>query len=146
SSRVAYQLRNKSRLKELETHLAAERQSRGPYMKTWYGGRRTAVSRHYPVQITNEGLVRIEWSVRPPLTRFLDDMRPYVEEAPLLRSSVDYRQAGTLTRKEQEEILLELLEAGDRIGAMRAAKHLYGFDTTRAVQFLEELLETYASG
>ena len=115
-------------------------------MKTWYGGRRTAVSRHYPVQITNEGLVRIEWSVRPPLTRFLDDMRPYVEEAPMLRSSVDYRQAGTLTRKEQEEILLELLEAGDRIGAMRAAKHLYGFDTTRAVQFLEQLLPTYASG
>ena len=140
------QLRETSHVKELQTHLATERQARGPYMKTWYGGRNTAVARHYPVQVSNEGLVRIEWSVRPRLSRFIADMSPYLQTVPAVRSSVDYRQAAGFTRKEQEEILLELLEAGDRIGAVRSAKHLYGFDTTRAVQFLEELAPTYPSG
>jgi hypothetical protein len=140
------QLRDTSHVRELQTHLATERQARGPYMKTWYGGRNTAVTRHYPVQVTNEGLVRIEWSVRPRLSRFIEEMNPYLRAAPAVRSSVDYRQAAKLTRKEQEQILLELLEAGDRIGAERAAKHLYGFDTTRAVQFLEELSPTTLRG
>jgi hypothetical protein len=136
------QLRNTSQVKELQTHLASERQARGPYLKTWYGGRNTAVARHYPVQVTNAGLVRIEWSVRPRLSRFIEEMSPYLQAIPAVRSSVDYRQAANLDKKEQEEILLELLEAGDRIGAVRAAKHLYGFDTTRAVQFLQELSPT----
>jgi hypothetical protein len=35
---------------------------------------------------------------------------------------------------------------GDRIGAVRVAKRLYGFDTTRAVPFLEELSPAYPSG
>jgi hypothetical protein len=140
------QLRNKSQVGELETHLAAERKRPGPYMKTWYGGRRTALSRHYPVQVTSESVVRIEWSVRPKLSHFLDELKPYLQAAPPVRSSVDYRKAGELPRKEQEEILIELLQAGDRIGATRTARHLYGFDTTRAVQFLEELSPTYASG
>src|SRR5262245_12616153 len=73
------QLRNRSQVGELETHLAAERKTPGPYMKTWYGGRRKALSRHYPVQVTNEAVVRIEWSVRPRLSQFLDELRPYVQ-------------------------------------------------------------------
>jgi len=140
------QLRDTSQVKELQLHLAAERQAHGPHIKTWYGGRETAVTRHYPVQVTSAGLVRIEWSVRPRLPRFIEAIGPYLHAAPAVRSSLDYRQAGNLARKEQEEILLELLEAGDRIGAVRAAKHLYGFDTTRAVQFLEELSPAYPSG
>ena len=136
------QLRNKSQVVELKTHLAGERQTPEPYTKTWYGGRRKALSRHYPVQVTNEAVVRIEWGVRPGLPQFLDELKPYMQSAAPVRSSVDYRKADELPRKEQEEILLELLEAGDRIGAMRAARHLYGFDTTRAVQFLEELSHT----
>ena len=139
------QLRNKSQIEELETHLALERQTRGPYIKTWYGGRRTALSRHYPVQVTNEALIRIEWSVRPRLSRFLDELRPYLQPAPTVRSSVDYRQAGNLPRKEQEEILLDLIEAGDRIGSYVRPGICMGSDTTRAVRrvFLEELSPTY---
>ncbi len=135
-------VRNESDLKELETHLAAERQTRGPYLKTWYGGRCRSLSLDYPVHIANDGIVRIEWRVRPKVSGFLAEMKPYVAEAPGLRSSVDYRDAEKLNAKQQEEMLLELLSTGDRIGALRAAKHLYGFDTTRAVQFLEELSPT----
>lgn len=132
-------IRNESNLKELEKHLAAERQVQGQYLKTWYGNRRRGISRHYPVYIAGDGVVRIEWRVRPKVSAFLADMKSYVPETPGIRSSLDYRNADKLTAKQQEEILLELLATGDRIGALRAARHLYGFDTTRAVEFLEEL-------
>ena len=138
-------IRNESDLKELEKHLAAERQMQGPYLKTWYGSRRRGISRHYPVYIDSGGVVRIEWRVRPKLSAFLAEMKSHVAEAPGPRSSVDYRNADKLTAKQQEEILLELLATGDRIGALRAARHLYGFDMTRAVQFLEELSPTSSS-
>jgi hypothetical protein len=87
-------------------------------------------------------VLRIEWGVWPKVSGFLADMKPFVVEGPELHSSVDYRDAVQLDAKRQEEILLELLATGDRIGALRTVRQLYGFDTTRAVQFLEQLSPT----
>jgi hypothetical protein len=129
---------------KLETHLSAERRTPGPYVKKWYGGS-SSVSRHYPVQ-TAEGVIRIEWGVRPRVSSFVSEMKSYVAEVGPVKTSLDYREAEKLTTGQQEEILLELLATGNRIGALRAAKHLYGFDTTRAVQFLEELSPTGSKG
>jgi hypothetical protein len=35
--------------------------------------------------------------------------------------------------------LLDLIESGDRVSAVKVIKLLYGYNTTRAMQFLEEL-------
>jgi hypothetical protein len=122
----------------LKERLAAERQTQGPKRKTWYGSSQTLM-RHHPVSLSAEGLLRIQWDVRPGLKDFLAGMKGHVTVAPDVKTELDYRSLSTAERKIQEDRVLELLSTGDRVGALRVVKHLYGFDTTRAIQFLEEL-------
>ena len=53
-----------------------------------------------------------------------------------------FRSLGTASPQEQEKVLLELIATGDRIGAIKVIRLLYGYDLTRAVQFLDELSQT----
>jgi len=51
----------------------------------------------------------------------------------------DYTALGALKRHEQESKLLELVESGRIMDAIRLARSLYGYDVTEAKQFVDGL-------
>jgi ribosomal protein L7/L12 len=54
--------------------------------------------------------------------------------------SKDFVNLDKLGKEEQEARLVELVEAGDMIGAIRMARQLYSYDLIAAKQFVEELV------
>jgi hypothetical protein len=74
---VELKLRDGVNVKELDEHLADERRTPGPYTTKWYINHRSR-KRHYPVSLTTDNLVRIEWNVAPSLAGFLAAISPFV--------------------------------------------------------------------
>ena len=122
----------------LQTRLSEERKIWGPPEKTWYGSRK-GVTRHYPVSLSPEGLLRISWQVHPGLNDFLSEVKFSAVVTEDVKTETSYRDVLEAASKEQEDLILDLLARGDRLGAARVAQRLYGYDTTRAMAFLKEL-------
>ena len=59
-----------------------------------------------------------------------------------LRTRQDLRNLKNASREDQEKALLELVATGDRIGAIKIIRLLYGYDLKHAVAFLDELSST----
>ncbi|HYR83936.1 MAG TPA: hypothetical protein VE422_07645 [Terriglobia bacterium] len=135
-----FKMRDETLVRELETQLAAERARQAPYQGRWIRCR--TKSPHYPVFVSADRLVRIEWNVRPKVTRFLEEIsrQVLVKEAAGTRQNL--RELPSASREDQEKVLLELIATGDRIGAIKIIRSLYGYNLTRAVQFLDELSQT----
>jgi len=123
--------------KRLERNLAQERQRKGPVRPNWKGNG-YSFSRHYPVQVIND-VIRIEWGVKPGIWHFLDQIRPYVIVHDMAATSVDFRALASASKAEQERQLIDLVQAGKRMHAIRAARRLYKMDLTEAVRFIDEL-------
>jgi hypothetical protein len=132
-----FRMRDVERVKELERRLSAERNREGPTTGRFIKTRHK--SRHYPLQVSSEGFVRIEWFVRPSLKKFMTDIARDVALKEPTRSRKDFRNLRNVPVEEQETALLELIASGDRMSALEAVKELYGYDTTRAVKFVDEL-------
>jgi hypothetical protein len=132
-----FKLRDERLLKDLDARLAAERTRKGPVE----GGliKRRSKSGHYPVHISSDGFVRIEWYVTPSLKKFMADISGYVAVRDAVGSGKDFRNLQDVSVAEQESALIELIASGDRMAALSAVKQLYGYKTTRAVQFVNEL-------
>ena len=126
----------------MHDRLVEERQQHGPREPKWYGSG-SSRSRHYPVQIV-DGNVRVEWGVCPSLKILLAELQPLVGAAEPASSAVDYRDIAHLPEREQEAMILHLNDSGDRMGAIRTVRHLYGYDLTRAVQFLDQMSQSAA--
>jgi hypothetical protein len=94
------------------------------------------------VSVRSDGVLRIDWTTKG--TR----LRPGLDEA-LARLARDYPlateleteqvQAKRLDRGAQEQRLLDMLRQGNTIDAVIVAKDLYGYSTTEAKRFLDEL-------
>lgn len=125
---------------DLEEHLKRERTQKAPKV----GITRTK-HQHYPVRLLPEGIVRLDW--RGPSSRIV----PGIDEAlrvlrfslPIEREAVlkPQRKHGT-GRNEMETRILEFAERGDIIDAVVLTKQLYGYDTTEAKAFVEDLLKS----
>jgi hypothetical protein len=135
-----FKMRDESLLKGLEARLAEERGRVAPYQGRWIRSR--TKSQHYPLYISPEGLVRIEWAIWPRVRRFLEEISPQVQVTTAASTRQDFRTLEKASRQDQEAALLELIATGDRIGAIKVIRLLYGYDLTRAVQFLDELSQT----
>jgi hypothetical protein len=122
---------------ELAGALEAERRAEAPRLARWYGST-AGKYRHYPVRMAAPRIIAIEWGVRPSAARFVQIMAVHapVEAAVAVR---DYTALGALKRHEQESKLLELVESGRIMDAIRLARSLYGYDVTEAKQFVDGL-------
>jgi len=124
--------------RQLETRLAQERSLKGPARRRWIVSG-YSFSRHYPVQVIDKSIIRIEWAIRPEAVAFIHELRPYAAVQDATSTNVDFIFVQRLTRAEQERKLIELVEGGDRMSAIRAARHLYALDLTEAVRFVDGL-------
>ncbi len=102
----------------------------------------TTKSKGAAVSIRPEGVIRIDWKtkatrLRPTLSRTADHLgRTYRLEAEL-QTAQD--QAKELDKSQQEQRLLDMVLQGNKMDAIIVAKDLYGFTTTQAHQFIDDL-------
>ncbi len=94
------------------------------------------------VSVRPDGVLRIDWTtkgtrLRPKLAEALERLaRDYPLASELDSEQV---QAKELGRAAQEARLLDMIRQGNTIDAVIVAKDLYGFTTTEAKRFLDEL-------
>ncbi len=123
---------------EIEARLKRERTLWRP---TFIKGVRTGV-KGTAVSVRPGGVIRIDWStkgtrLRPKLAAALERLARDYPLAPELET--EQAQAKRLDREAQETRLLDMVRQGNIIDAAIVAKNLYGFTTTEAKRFLEEL-------
>lgn len=129
---------SESNATDLERNLAAERARKGPMRPKWRGNG-YKLSRHYPVQVIDNSIIRIEWGVRPGVAEFMKQVAPRLAVQAKTDTDIDFGKLEKLSQEEQERHLIELIETGDRMSAVRAARHLYQFNLTQAVRFVDSL-------
>ena len=88
---------------------------------------------HYPVTITRDGRLRVAMRRPEAVCRTLSGVVPVRGET---RQERRFERLGAT---EREDHVLDLLLAGDRIGAIKAAREVYGCDLTEAKRLVDEL-------
>lgn len=96
------------------------------------------ISRHYPVRVLPGGIVQIDWSgLTPGLKRAVELLGGVYR---VLDDQHTRQQRFTdLDKTAKEDRLLELVERGETMGAVKLAKELYGYNTTQAKTFVDDL-------
>lgn len=94
---------------------------------------------HTPVRLGPANRLRIEWGVVPSVKRFMDLMARHTMVTPGTATSENFADLDQLSRAEQESRLRELMQAGDKVVAVALARRLYGYDLTKAKEFVESL-------
>jgi ribosomal protein L7/L12 len=114
-----------------------------PSEPTWYGSTGRKYN-HHPVTMPLPGRLTIEWGVTPPVESFLAAMRLHVAVEASEERTRDFVRLASLSRREQEERLLELAEAGLSIEAIKIARMLYSYDLAEARALVDNLLRRRA--
>jgi hypothetical protein len=128
---------------ELRAELAAE--LRRQVTRTHLGGLATSRSRHghAPVTAHDSHVIRIAWRgrydwVSPSLRRALGELRPRVRVGEPTRA--DFTDLHALTSEEVDKLTLQLVESGDKLGAIKLLTDRRGCSTTEAHQLVEDLM------
>jgi len=106
------------------------------------GGRISTRYQHTPVRLGPADRLRIEWGVVPGVDKLMQSLTRHTLVKPQLAVTENFTGLETLSREEQERRLLELAQSGDMIGAVTLARRLYGYDLTKAKEFVESLAAT----
>ena len=88
---------------------------------------------HFPLIVTRAGALQLEMRHPKRVCAAL------AGDFPLRNEARSERRFETLTAKEREDHILDLLLAGDKIGAIKAAREVYGCDLTEAKRLVDEL-------
>ncbi len=123
---------------ELESRLAEERRKEAPRIR-----RTRTKAHHYPVQLVEPDLLRIEWN-SPRST-----VRPGVDETlRILAGSFPVREARQLGQPPAEHLdegarearIRRLAESGRVLSAVKLARRTYGLNETEAREFVDGLI------
>lgn len=128
---------------DLQAALVANR-NRQPSEQVYLGGIRvTTRASHFPVSLAATNIVRVAWRggignwVVPSLRRVLKELEPRVCVTEANRHDRgDWQQ---LSETELDEQILQLVESGARIEAIRLLVGRRGYTTTEAHRFVDEL-------
>ncbi len=94
---------------------------------------------HYPVRLVDDNILRIQWAgVSPRIKKALKILGKKLPVEPdwKIRNAAWEELEG----KELEDRILDLLERGDKIGATALVKTKYGYSTTEAKNFTDEIV------
>lgn len=103
-------------------------------------GRSSMRFHHVPVQVPQQGVVRVEWRGRKVLKALKAHLtiRPKRHTGHGHASAVDDRAAVSDDREDQ---IIKLIEQGNRIAAIRTVRSLYGTSLTEARTFVDDLTQ-----
>jgi hypothetical protein len=127
----------------LLTHQKTEELAAACKRERSFRGEGRAHFNHYPVLLPEPGVIRIPWGsqrqgIRPGIAAVLELLREsYPLEAELTRPEQDWR---VVEGKELDDLVLELVEAGDKIGAVKLLRLRAGMSLSEARRFVDELL------
>jgi hypothetical protein len=108
--------------------------------KASHSGKRISTRyQHTPVLLGPAHLLRIEWGVVPGVKKFLELLTRHTEVRPRIATAENFADLDGLSRAEQESRLRDLMQAGDSVAAVALARRLYGYDLTRAKEFVDSL-------
>ena len=113
-------------------------------------GKRVKTSyRDYPVRLVEDRVLRLHWRggssfVLPSAKKALAELSRFAPIRDTRNKRVDTAKPAT-EKAQQENQIIELLERGDRIGAIKLARRCYGCSLTEAQQLVEGLLTTSKS-
>ena len=119
-----------SKLKEA---LQAERKRQAPKI-----GRTRTKHKHYPVKLTDAGILRLEWNgIRPGIDKTLNILgKRFGQQS---EQHVRTKHWNDLEGEQLDDRILDLAEKGNIVEAIALAKLKYGYDLTEAKKFVEEL-------
>jgi hypothetical protein len=130
---------------ELRSEIAEER--RRHVERSHLGGVATSRSRsgHVPVTVTHDNTIRLAWRgrfdwVSPPLRRVLRELEGRVTVGAATNSELS--NSKNLNSEEVDSLTLQLVESGDKLGAVKLLTDRRGYSTTEAHRFVEELTAT----
>ena len=106
-------------------------------------GRISTRYQHLPLQLPTPALLQIEWGVVPRAQVLLDALTRHTLVKSPAALSKDFVNLDKLSREDQEARLLEIVESGDMIGAVAAARQLYSYDLSTAKAFVDALLQKH---
>jgi ribosomal protein L7/L12 len=86
------------------------------------------------------GRLQLDWRVAPSAQAFLNAISPCTDIAAPTSRSLDYSELKGMRREQQEQRLLQLAQAGQKIAAIKIARELYGYDLTQGRAFVEDLV------
>jgi hypothetical protein len=130
---------------ELRGEIAEER--RRHVASSHVGGLVKSRSRsgHVPVTIFGDHTIRLAWRgrfdwVSPSLHRILRELEGRVTVGPATHSELSNTK--DLSSEEVDTLTLQLVESGDKLGAVKLLTDRRGYSTTEAHRFVEELTAT----
>jgi hypothetical protein len=127
----------------LRMHLANERGRKAVKRRRWWGGRTAGtLAPHHPVQLTPEGMLRIEWKVCPSLRRAVELSRRHLAEASAAGSPEATESAtGTaIPSPETVRKIVSMARSGEMLGAFMAAATAYNVSEAEAERLVEGLV------
>ena len=122
----------------LETYLQAEQKAEPP-------GRVKTIFRDYPVEVLPGGIVQLRWSISggykisPSLNKAIEYLSRYVKTAVEDSTKVDLTYQSNLSPEEGDANILKLAKSGDKTGAVKLTRQIYGSTLSEAVAFVEKL-------
>jgi hypothetical protein len=103
-------------------------------------GKSSAKYHDYPVRLVHDNILRVRWTaIKPTIKKALGlfaERTPTEEEVRFVTDS-----GKDLSNKEMEDMILERIAQGDHLDAMKLAKKRYGYSTTEAKQFIDNLTD-----
>jgi hypothetical protein len=127
----------------LRMHLANERGRKAPLRRRWWGGRTApSLAPHHPVQLTPEGVLRIEWKVCPSLRRAVELCRRRLAETTAAAPpGATAAATGTaIPSPETVRQIIHMARSGEMLGAFMAAAEAYNVSDAEAERLVEALV------
>lgn len=120
-------------ISKLQDALQAERNRQAPTI-----GRTRTKHKHYPVKITDSGILRLEWNgIRPGIDKALRILGTRFTRQPEQR--VRATHWNDLEGKALDDRIVDLVEKGHTTAAVALVRMKYGYDLSRAKAFVDEL-------
>jgi hypothetical protein len=95
----------------------------------------------YPVRLIDNGILRVRWNgIKPKINKALEfcSLRTSVDSEIKIKSD---STVDSLKGKELDDMILDRISKGDKFDARALVKKHYGYSTTEAKQFIDEMTD-----
>ncbi len=129
----------KNKLPKYEIDDIKEKIRREKAIKSVKSNKSSGKFHDYPIRLVNDNILRVRWNgIKPNIKRVLVLFSERTTIDNEIKIVTDSSKDG-LSGKELEDMILERISRGDNFDARRLVKRHYGYSTTEAVKFIDEL-------